>query len=60
MTKEDLRYGLPRQAYFAAAAEANRLGITFAGHVPETVSAAEASEAGQKSLEHPQNAILRA
>ena len=43
---------VPREAYFAAASEANRLRIPFVGHVPETVSAAEASQAGQKSLEH--------
>ncbi len=43
---------LPRDAYFAIAAEAKRQGIVFAGHVPEAVSAAEASDAGQKSIEH--------
>jgi hypothetical protein len=43
---------LPRDAYFAIAAEAKREGIVFAGHVPETVSAVEASDAGQKSMEH--------
>jgi hypothetical protein len=43
---------LPRDAYFAIADESKKLGITFAGHVPLTVTAAEASEAGQKSFEH--------
>jgi imidazolonepropionase-like amidohydrolase len=43
---------LPRAAYFAIAAEARKQGIPFAGHVPEAVSAAEASDAGQKSMEH--------
>jgi len=43
---------VPREAYFAAAGEANRLGLPFAGHVPESVTAAEASQAGQKSFEH--------
>ena len=43
---------LPRDAYFAIAAEAKRQGMVFAGHVPEMVSAAEASDAGQKSIEH--------
>jgi imidazolonepropionase-like amidohydrolase len=43
---------VPRAAYFAAAGEANRLRIPFAGHVPEAVTAAEASQAGQRSLEH--------
>jgi len=43
---------LPRDAYFAIAAEAKRQNMVFAGHVPELVSAAEASDAGQKSIEH--------
>lgn len=43
---------LPRDAFFAIAQEAKRLGLPFAGHVPESVSAAEASDAGQKSMEH--------
>jgi imidazolonepropionase-like amidohydrolase len=43
---------VPRDGYFAAAAEANKLGITFVGHVPDAVRAAEASNAGQKSIEH--------
>jgi imidazolonepropionase-like amidohydrolase len=43
---------LPRDAYFAIADEAKRQQMVFAGHVPEFVSAAEASDAGQKSFEH--------
>ncbi|GAC1305831.1 MAG: amidohydrolase family protein [Steroidobacteraceae bacterium] len=43
---------IPRDGYFAAAAEAKRLGMTFVGHVPDAVRAAEASNAGQKSIEH--------
>jgi imidazolonepropionase-like amidohydrolase len=43
---------LPRDAYFAIADEAKRQGLSFAGHVPFSVSAAEASDAGQKSIEH--------
>lgn len=43
---------LPRDAYFSLASEARKLGIPFAGHVPYAVSAAEASNAGQKSIEH--------
>jgi imidazolonepropionase-like amidohydrolase len=43
---------LPRDAYFAIADEARRQGLPFAGHVPSSVSAAEASDAGQKSIEH--------
>jgi imidazolonepropionase-like amidohydrolase len=43
---------LSREAYFAIAAEAKRVGIPFAGHVPTLVAAGEASDAGQKSIEH--------
>ncbi len=49
---------LPREAYFAIAQESKRLGIPFAGHVPEAVSPAEASEAGQRSQEHLINILL--
>ncbi|HEY2592049.1 MAG TPA: amidohydrolase family protein, partial [Steroidobacteraceae bacterium] len=38
--------------YFAAADEAKKLGIVFVGHVPDAVRASEASNAGQKSIEH--------
>jgi len=43
---------IPRDGYFEAAATAKRLGITFVGHVPDAVRASEASNAGQKSIEH--------
>jgi imidazolonepropionase-like amidohydrolase len=43
---------LPRDAYFGIADEAKQQGISFAGHVPNSVSPAEASDAGQKSIEH--------
>jgi hypothetical protein len=43
---------VPRDAFFALAREARKLKIPFAGHVPASVSAAEASSAGQLSLEH--------
>lgn len=43
---------IPRDGYFAAADEARKLGIVFAGHVPDKVRAVEASNAGQKSIEH--------
>jgi imidazolonepropionase-like amidohydrolase len=43
---------LPRNVYFAIADEANKRGIPFEGHVPESVTAAEASDAGQASIEH--------
>lgn len=43
---------LPRAAYLSVAKNANAKNIPFAGHVPRTVSAWEASELGQKSMEH--------
>ena len=43
---------LSPEAYFAIADEAKKLGIPFAGHVPFALSAAQASDAGQKSIEH--------
>jgi imidazolonepropionase-like amidohydrolase len=43
---------VPRDGYFAAADEAKKDGIVFAGHVPDKVRAMEASNAGQKSIEH--------
>jgi imidazolonepropionase-like amidohydrolase len=50
---------LSRDAYFAIASAARREHITFAGHVPDRVTAAEASDAGQKSIEHL-TGVLRA
>lgn len=49
---------LPREAYFEIAQRSKSLGIPFAGHVPEAVSPAEASEAGQRSQEHLINILL--
>lgn len=43
---------LPRAAYSAVSDEAKRRNIPFAGHVPESVSALEASDARQRSIEH--------
>ena len=43
---------LPRSAYFAIADEAKKRRIPFEGHVPESVTAVEASNAGQKCIEH--------
>ncbi len=50
---------LRREAYFAIADVCRRDHITFVGHVPDRVSAAEASDAGQKSIEHL-TGVLRA
>jgi imidazolonepropionase-like amidohydrolase len=43
---------LPKDLYLAVASEAKNDGIPFVGHVPYPVTAAEASDAGQRSLEH--------
>ncbi|HLM01655.1 MAG TPA: amidohydrolase family protein, partial [Pyrinomonadaceae bacterium] len=43
---------VPRDIYFAIAAEAKRQGLPLAGHVPPFVSAAETSNAEQQSIEH--------
>ena len=43
---------LSRDSYFALAEEAKKQGIPFAGHIPNGVSPREASDAGQRSLEH--------
>jgi imidazolonepropionase-like amidohydrolase len=50
---------LSRDAYFAIADACRRGHIGFVGHVPDHVTAAEASEAGQKSIEHL-TGVLRA
>lgn len=45
--------GMPsREAFFAAADEAKKQGLPFVGHVPAVVTAAEASDAGMRSIEH--------
>jgi hypothetical protein len=43
---------LPRETYFAIADECKQQGLAFAGHVPKSVSAEEASNAGQRDIEH--------
>jgi imidazolonepropionase-like amidohydrolase len=43
---------LSREAYLAIADESKKQGIPFAGHVPFAIDAAEASSAGQRSMEH--------
>jgi|GEM_PF-1109592 len=44
--------GLSRESYFAIAAEANKVHLPFAGHVPDDVTILEAVHAGQRSIEH--------
>ncbi|MFL6208141.1 MAG: amidohydrolase family protein [Pyrinomonadaceae bacterium] len=43
---------VPRPSYFALIDEARRLRLPVAGHVPTSITAAEAAAAGQKSIEH--------
>lgn len=50
----------PREAYFAILDEAHKQGMQVAGHVPEGVSAEEASEAGQFSIEHLSGVLMGA
>jgi Amidohydrolase family len=41
-----------RDEYFAVADEAKKQHLTLVGHVPDVIRASEASDAGQKSIEH--------
>jgi imidazolonepropionase-like amidohydrolase len=43
---------LPRDAYFALAEQARHWDLRLVGHIPSSVTAQEAVEARQKSLEH--------
>ena len=47
-----IQSGVPREAYFAIAAEAKKLGMAFDGHVPDAIRASEAVAAGQRTFEH--------
>jgi imidazolonepropionase-like amidohydrolase len=47
-----IQSGVPRDAYFAIADEAKKIGIAFEGHVPDAIRASEAITAGQRSFEH--------
>src|SRR5829696_9919788 len=49
---------LPREAYLAIAEEANTQDFPFAGHVPIAVTVGEASDAGQRSIEHFSDSLL--
>jgi imidazolonepropionase-like amidohydrolase len=44
--------GLPRDVFYAIAEQSRHHHLPFAGHVPEAVTVAEASDAGQHSIEH--------
>ena len=50
---------VPRAAYFGIAGEAKKLGVPFAGPIPYSVSVVEASDAGQRSIEHEDD-LMRA
>ena len=50
---------VPRAAYFGIARESKKLGVPFAGYVPYSVSIIEASDAGQRSIEHEDD-LMRA
>ncbi|HEX5718308.1 MAG TPA: amidohydrolase family protein [Thermoanaerobaculia bacterium] len=43
---------VPRDAYLALVEEAKRAGLPVMGHVPNEVTLAEASDGGQRSIEH--------
>ena len=47
--------GTPRDAFFAIADEASKVGLSFAGHVPGNVTVDEAVDAGISSIEHLAN-----
>jgi Amidohydrolase family len=49
---------IPRPAYFGIAEEARKDGIPFAGHVPVDIGVDEASNVGQKSIEHLMGILL--
>lgn len=49
--------GLSRETYDTIAATARRLGMRFAGHVPNAVGVARALEAGQASIDHLDNYV---
>ena len=49
---------LQPEAYFAIAGESKKLGIRFVGHVPDSITAAQASDAGQFSIEHLTGVLL--
>jgi imidazolonepropionase-like amidohydrolase len=43
---------LSRASYFAIADQVKKRGLTFGGHLPDSVTIVEAADAGQRSLEH--------
>jgi imidazolonepropionase-like amidohydrolase len=49
---------LQPKGYFAIASESKTLGIRFVGHVPDSITASQASDAGQASIEHLTGVLL--
>jgi len=47
-----VRNGLSRETYFAIADEAKRWRLPFEGHLPPEVDILEASDSGQRTIEH--------
>lgn len=47
-----------RDEYFAIANEAKRAGLPFVGHIAQEVTPAEASDAGQASIEHTETLFV--
>lgn len=43
---------LSRESFLAIADEAKKQGLDFVGHVPDSINATDASNGGQKSIEH--------
>ena len=43
---------IPRGPYFAVVEETKKQGLMLVGHVPDAIRASEASDGGQKSIEH--------
>jgi imidazolonepropionase-like amidohydrolase len=48
---------VPREAFFALADEARKQGLPLVTHVPKDVTAAEASDAGTRSIEHTESLL---
>jgi hypothetical protein len=49
---------IPRAAYFALLEEATSLGLEASGHIPYPISVVEASDAGQRTIEHARDLPL--
>jgi hypothetical protein len=43
---------LSRDSYYAIVDDCKRLGLPFGGHVPQTVTSLECTDAGQRTIEH--------